>query len=57
MQNSKMSVFNVEIRFSNQWQKVAQIASPKMAQLKARLLANENPTRAVRIREIVYTCC
>ena len=57
MQNSKMSVFNVEIYFSNQWQKVAQIASPKMAQLKARLLANENPTRAVRIREIVYTCC
>ena len=56
MQNSKMSVFNVEIRFSNQWQKVAQSASPKMAQLRARLLAKENPTHAVRIREIVWAC-
>ena len=52
MQNSTMSMFRVEIRFSNQWQKVAQIASPKMAQLKARLLATEYPNRAVRIREV-----
>ena len=57
MQNSKTSVFNVEIRFSNQWQQVAQITSPQMAQLKARLLATEYPNRAVRIREVnILTC-
>ena len=51
--SSSFSLYAIERRFGNQWQKVEQTASPHTAKLKARLLAIESPLHAVRIREVV----
>ena len=55
---SKCSVYAVECRIGGQWQRVPNgyYASKGMAQLRARLTAQECPLHAVRIREnIIFT--
>lgn len=54
LENSKHSVYMVEIRASGKWQKIGEYAEKGISYLKAKLQARESPLHAVRVREIVF---
>lgn len=54
LENSKHSVFVIEVRAGGKWQQIAQYAEKGMSQLKARLQAYETPLHAVRVRECFF---
>lgn len=51
MQNSKISVYDVLVRFGGQWQRLAAFASYNEAKLTAKLTAMRYPSLAIRVRE------